>query len=601
MRINKKLYSVTLASVSLILFLILVTSAASAASPTVTETRITTNPSNSLNPDVYGNTIVWQDDRNGNYDIYMYDISTKKEIHTTDKSNQISPDIYGNKVVWEDERNGGHDIYLQDLSTKKQTRITKSGKAYGPKIYGNRIVWMDGRNGGSLEYSQPIGNWDIYMYDLSTSKEYQITTNNSTQVDPDIYKDRIVWGENGTIYMYNDSTSTETQVTPHPWYWDDDPANSGDANWDPKIYGDKIVCDVETPLGNYVAKRYDISTSEGKYIGEVDQSNNPAIYGNKIVWVDSYSIPRIDFNSDIYMYDLSTSKEIHITTNKSSEKGNPAIYDNKIVWQDNRNGNWDIYMATLGSDLPVAVFSASPTSGNLPLKVQFSDKSTGSPTSWKWNFGDGKTSTSRNPVHTYTKAGKYTVSLTVKNAAGTNTKTIKNYITVKTAPVKPVAAFSASPTSGYAPLKVKFTDKSANSPTSWKWSFGDGKTSTSKNPAYTYTKAGKYSVSLTVKNAAGSSTKTIKNYIVVNALKTPVAAFSASPRSGKAPLKVQFTDKSSNSPTSWKWSFGDGTYSTAKNPVHKYSKVGKYTVSLTVKNAKGSNTKTISGYITVKK
>src|SRR5574344_1792401 len=98
MRINKKLYSVTLASVSLILFLILVTSAASAASPTVTETRITTNPSNSLNPDVYGNTIVWQDDRNGNYDIYMYDISTKKEIHTTDKSNQISPDIYGNKV-----------------------------------------------------------------------------------------------------------------------------------------------------------------------------------------------------------------------------------------------------------------------------------------------------------------------------------------------------------------------------------------------------------------------------------------------------------------------------------------------------------------------
>jgi PKD repeat protein len=83
-------------------------------------------------------------------------------------------------------------------------------------------------------------------------------------------------------------------------------------------------------------------------------------------------------------------------------------------------------------------------------------------------------------------------------------------------------------------------------------------------------------------------------------LKAPVAAFSASPRSGKAPLKVQFTDKSSNSPTSWKWSFGDGTYSTAKNPVHKYSKIGKYTVSLTVKNAKGSNTKTISGYITVK-
>ena len=81
----------------------------------------------------------------------------------------------------------------------------------------------------------------------------------------------------------------------------------------------------------------------------------------------------------------------------------------------------------------------------------------------------------------------------------------------------------------------------------------------------------------------------------------PVAAFSASPTSGKAPLKVTFTDKSTGSPTSWKWSFGDKTYSTAKNPVHKYTAAGKYTVSLTVKNAAGSNTKTMSGYIKVSK
>jgi hypothetical protein len=91
------------------------------------------------------------------------------------------------------------------------------------------------------------------------------------------------------------------------------------------------------------------------------------------------------------------------------------------------------------------------------------------------------------------------------------------------------------------------------------------------------------------------------DYLPLIPLKTPVAAFSASPRSGKAPLKVQFTDKSANSPTSWKWNFGDGTYSTAKNPVHKYSKTGKYTVTLTVKNAKGSNSKTTPGYVTVKR
>ncbi len=166
----------------------------------------------------------------------------------------------------------------------------------------------------------------------------------------------------------------------------------------------------------------------------------------------------------------------------------------------------------------------------------------------------------------------------------------------------PKANFAGSPTSGKAPLKVQFTDKSTNNPTSWKWSFGDGKYSATKNPSHTYSKAGKYTVSLTVNNAAGSNTLKKSSYINVAApLKAPIAAFSASPRSGKAPLKVKFTDKSSNIPTSWKWSFGDGIYSTLKNPAHTYSKAGKYTVSLTVKNAVGSNTKSVSGYIIVSK
>jgi PKD repeat protein len=81
--------------------------------------------------------------------------------------------------------------------------------------------------------------------------------------------------------------------------------------------------------------------------------------------------------------------------------------------------------------------------------------------------------------------------------------------------------------------------------------------------------------------------------------KAPVAAFSASPISGNGPLKVVFTDKSVGKPTSWKWNFGDGTSSTIKNPTHKYSKAGKYTVTLTVKNVKGNNNITKYNFITV--
>ena len=89
----------------------------------------------------------------------------------------------------------------------------------------------------------------------------------------------------------------------------------------------------------------------------------------------------------------------------------------------------DIYMGTV-SYLPVAAFTASPTSGKAPLIVKFTDKSTDA-YYYSWNFGDKTTSKDQNPVCKYTKAGKYTVTLTVKNAAGSNTARKTNYITVK--------------------------------------------------------------------------------------------------------------------------------------------------------------------------
>ncbi|MBD3297216.1 MAG: PKD domain-containing protein, partial [candidate division Zixibacteria bacterium] len=87
---------------------------------------------------------------------------------------------------------------------------------------------------------------------------------------------------------------------------------------------------------------------------------------------------------------------------------------------------------------PTAEFSGSPTSGDYPLQVDFSDQSTGNPTSWSWDFGDGGTSTSQNPSHTYNAAGTYTVALTVSNACGNDTETKTDYITVTEPPVSTV-------------------------------------------------------------------------------------------------------------------------------------------------------------------
>jgi PKD repeat protein len=168
---------------------------------------------------------------------------------------------------------------------------------------------------------------------------------------------------------------------------------------------------------------------------------------------------------------------------------------------------------------PIAGFEASPTSGTAPLNVQFTDQSTGA-ASWSWNFGDGATSTDPNPTHVYGSGGSFTVTLTVSNSAGPNSKTRVAYINVAAPPLAPGADFTGNPLSGIGSLNVQFTDQSTGSPTGWTWSFGDGGTSSQRNPSHTYTTAGSFTVLLTVSNAAGQTTRTRANYVTV----TPASA-----------------------------------------------------------------------------
>jgi EMC6-arch/PKD domain len=89
-----------------------------------------------------------------------------------------------------------------------------------------------------------------------------------------------------------------------------------------------------------------------------------------------------------------------------------------------------VWTILLSSSLPVAGFSANITSATAPVAVAFTDTSTGPPTSWIWDFGDGTNSTVQNPVYTYTNPGKYNVSLNVTNVHGNNSKSKTNYIVV---------------------------------------------------------------------------------------------------------------------------------------------------------------------------
>jgi PKD repeat protein len=150
--------------------------------------------------------------------------------------------------------------------------------------------------------------------------------------------------------------------------------------------------------------------------------------------------------------------------------------------------------------------------------VSFIDQSTSAST-WNWNFGDigsGNTSTERNPTHTYSESGNYMVQLKIQDSNWMDQKVLTQQITISD--TFPLANFTATPTSGLAPLTVRFTDTSTGSPTSRIWDFGDGNTTdaTAQNPVHTYWLKRSFNVSLTVYKTGAPSNTTMKvRYIKV--------------------------------------------------------------------------------------
>ena len=415
MKTNKKFCSIALTSLSLSLLLIFSSSMVLAAtadnfSLTLTETRIT-NSELAFSPDIYGDKIVYLDGGN----IYMYDLSTSKEIQINTKGPVGSPAINGNRIVWQDTHSGiGGNIYMYDLSTSQETQITHdSWFTKNPAIYGDRIVWWENRLDNN---NNAIDN--IHMYDLLTSQETQITNNNGAvnYSSPAIFDNRILWEEdhdlggglwNHNIYMYDLSTSQETQIT-----------TSGSAHSSPAIYGDRIVY-VDYRNGKDDLYMYDLSTSKEIQISTSGSAYDPGIYNDRIVWKDGRN-QEMPSAGHVYMYDLSTSNEIQISTSRFVSS--PQIYGDRIVWVDNSNGKSNIYMGTVLGEapkiiFPVADFSTSVASGYSPLSVQFIDDSQNA-VRWNWDFGDGATSTEQNPQHKYSSAGIYIVNLVVSNTNG---------------------------------------------------------------------------------------------------------------------------------------------------------------------------------------
>lgn len=232
-----------------------------------------------------------------------------------------------------------------------------------------------------------------------------------------------------------------------------------------------------------------------------------------------------------------------------------------------------------------ANFTSDVTQGCFPLTVKFNDTSTGTVTSWLWDFGNNNTSTLQNPSAVFASPGTYNVSLTVSNGGSPSTRIRSAYIVVHE---YPETNFSLDVTSGCAPLTVKFRDETIGDGqiSNWLWIFGDGATSTLANPVHTYTEPGSRIVTLRAKNQHGCENVKISEAPVT--VLGPIPKFSADKLAVcSLPAEFQFTNQSTGTGLTYRWDFGNGQTATTQNASHTYTTAGNYDVTLRAKDGNG--------------
>ncbi len=254
--------------------------------------QITSNPSNQTSPSIFENTIVYEDDRGGNSDIYKLDLSASnyEELIVGSSSYEQNPSIYQNKIVYENWNILiGSDIFLYDLIAKGSTPVANNSvDEISPAIYQNKIVWEDYRN--------MSGYSDIYSLDSVLGEQPVTDVNDSVdQYNPAIYGNRVVWEEYDETY----------------------------GDWDIYLYDPSVdpVAQLITP--------------------DLNDQFSPAIYGDKVVWLEDDGSGLND--NEVILYNLSTGARQQITDD-SIDQLSPAIYGDKIVWSQDQGGHNHIFL-----------------------------------------------------------------------------------------------------------------------------------------------------------------------------------------------------------------------------------------------------------------
>lgn len=300
-------------------------------------------------PDVSGDLIVWKDNRNGNWDIYMYDIGGGGESPvSTEPHYQNLPVTNGFVIVWQDDRNGTWDLYMKDIILGfEQPLVTGAGNQGIPDIDGNRVTYVDDSS----------GNNDIFVIDLVSREIDAVCTDAANQWQPRISGDKVAWQDyrngNWDIYMKDlDSDGGDGERVN---------TSAGD-NTTVDISGNNVVW--QNVQQNAGVSQYDILTKDISGGGEeaitADAAfqGSPRVSGDLVAWEDYRN-----GNYDIYVRDLTTDQERALATGGSIQ-ARPAVNNDTVVWEQSPGADvYHIWMAR-GDFFPPLISLLNPADGS---------------------------------------------------------------------------------------------------------------------------------------------------------------------------------------------------------------------------------------------